>query len=376
MDESKLFWESEMLEKTQAYRIYREIILTILILIGIFEGLTIIINTKEVYLSAEWNMFNSMLLWPLLIAGLFVTLGTQFSGFNVFSTTKYRGGGKQVECSQNLVNTVDSGCLSVILYYLVFGPLMFAAIIYYPLMVVISYFNVIIPYIFGALLMVGIPFLYWRFTEKIFFKPNRHILIPLISTLFVLLACYGMFFWNIIASFSFLFNVVYNVVIVCGLGIIAFVVFVVLELRSVPDTTNNFIEKPIKVRIPKEERVSNGEKYGYVLAHPNAWKEYGVGKKENLKGIMIPLILTICFFVLPLPNAGKICCERDKLMTNTKITISSDMKKANSLKSNYGKTDLDSMEIAISMSNMAGGYYSGLYGDEIIFYYIDPKLEY
>lgn len=289
--------ENKKMERTEAYKLYRTIMMIVVTSISLLIGATILFKTGEINFNLQWNMFKSPMTGVLLIIGFFVTLFIKFDGGQVIKVTKYSSGRETREVDHG--ETLMSNLIGAILFYLVIGPVFFAAVIYYPIVALLSLFEFALPYIVGPLLIIGFPIVFWSITKNLTYKPRRHILFPLVAITFVLLIYYINKLWGIIAVRGLFFDAtIYNwVLLIAGFSAIA--VYVILELISDPDSENYFIEKPKRVKIPKDER-EDGEKYRYEPVCPKAWRNYGSGGSSIVKGALIPTIIFALLLLLPI----------------------------------------------------------------------------
>lgn len=108
--------------------------------------------------SANWNMFDSILIWPLYIIGLVV----MFANWNKFSfsqdtyiKTTYSDGSSKTEKSYDISDVLFGRLMLPLLGRFVIVPLLVSAAIYYPLQCVIALVGAIFPWIV-SLIIVGI----------------------------------------------------------------------------------------------------------------------------------------------------------------------------------------------------------------------------
>ena len=125
------------------YTIVQVLRVLIIVLAGIL-GYFMFISDTEINFRIEWNMFNSILKYPLLVIGFLLSLGTKFDFIPVLVTKNEWGNVTNEERDYDLGSSMD-GCFMQIIGYLVLGPIMGAAMIYYPLMGIVYLFGKIFP---------------------------------------------------------------------------------------------------------------------------------------------------------------------------------------------------------------------------------------
>jgi hypothetical protein len=160
-------------------------IFLIILLIG-FAGLTgyhIITCGTEINFRIEWNMFKSVLMWPLFIIGFLLGLGQKFNVYEPWIRKEYSDGSVEYEKDHDIVNNMEAGCVIPLLQYLVLGPIMIAAIIYYPLMALVYFFGIIFPYLIVAFLCFSIV-LFHKLESMLMVKRSRLWSMPLVMSAF------------------------------------------------------------------------------------------------------------------------------------------------------------------------------------------------
>ena len=121
---------------------------------------------SDISFSANWNMFDSIFMWPLYIIGLVV----MFANWNLFSFSydtydkiTYGDGRVEVRRNWDIIEWLTGHVLIPILARFFLVPIIVAAIIYYPLMCIVHLVGAIFPYIL-TLIVIGITIVSWRFT--------------------------------------------------------------------------------------------------------------------------------------------------------------------------------------------------------------------
>lgn len=138
-----------------------------------------VITTDFLVFKANWNMFNSVLMWPLYIIGLLV----MFANWNLFSFSydtydriTYSDGRTEVKRNWDLIEWLMGHVLIPLICRFFLVPIIIAAIIYYPLMCIVHLIGAIFSYIV-ALLVVVIIFVSWKFTSWFQFRYHSLLLI-------------------------------------------------------------------------------------------------------------------------------------------------------------------------------------------------------
>ncbi|MBQ6768137.1 MAG: hypothetical protein IJP46_05625 [Prevotella sp.] len=144
-----------------------------------------VISTGSLKFSANWNMFDSILMWPLYIIGLIV----MFANWNLFSfsfdtyeKTTYEDGRVEVKRNWDIMEWMLGHIIFPFFGRFFLVPIMVAAIIYYPLMCIIHLVGSIFPYIL-SLIVICIIVVSWKFTSWFHFRYHS-ILIVLVGIFF------------------------------------------------------------------------------------------------------------------------------------------------------------------------------------------------
>lgn len=134
---------------------------------------------SDITFSANWNMFDSIFMWPLYIIGLVV----MFANWNLFSFSydtydkiTYGDGRVEVKRNWDLIEWLTGHVLIPIFGRFFLVPIMIAAIIYYPLMCIVHLVGAIFPYIL-SLIIIGITVVSWKFTSWFNFRYHSVLLV-------------------------------------------------------------------------------------------------------------------------------------------------------------------------------------------------------
>ena len=165
------------------YYLIVQILTLLLFIIATFSGYFIITSTNTLNFGINWNMFNSILIVPLFIIGLLVSFNQKFQVYEAVVIYKDKDGKERSEPSGDIIDYMFAGCLLPLLQYLIIGPLMIAAAIYYPLMCVVYVFSAIFPYLIIVFFIISLIFAYQAMKRAIFAK-KRTFFILLISISF------------------------------------------------------------------------------------------------------------------------------------------------------------------------------------------------
>lgn len=138
-----------------------------------------VITTDILVFKANWNMFDSVLMWPLYIIGLLV----MFANWNLFSFSydtydkiTYSDGRTEVRRNWDLIEWLMGHVLIPLICRFFLVPIIIAAIIYYPLMCIVHLVGAIFPYIIAFLVLV-IIFVSWKFTSWFHFRYHSLLLV-------------------------------------------------------------------------------------------------------------------------------------------------------------------------------------------------------
>lgn len=144
-------------------------------------------TTPDFGISVQWNIFRSRWFTPLFIIGFLLAIVNwgklghwSFKTINVY---KDRYGNRREEESNDIGDATMGGCIMPLLGHFVIEPIIYACIIFYPLMCVFALVGVILPYLISLLLIALVVAI---------FKSNRfamqlrcHSLILILVTLLV-----------------------------------------------------------------------------------------------------------------------------------------------------------------------------------------------
>jgi uncharacterized protein YgiM (DUF1202 family) len=145
---------------TKRHKQFLTLWLTLLIGFAGAAGYCIVSCDTEIDFRINWNMFNSVLMWPLFIIGFVGGLGIKSQEYIPMIRKEDRYGNVTHERDYDIINNVETGCLMPLLSYLVLYPLMIAAAIYYLLMGAIYLFGAIFPWLIAVYLIVSLVFFY------------------------------------------------------------------------------------------------------------------------------------------------------------------------------------------------------------------------
>lgn len=161
------------------YKIAGYIVGTAVTLSGLFL-IYEVLSTDHLNFSAEWNMFKSPLgticyflglIWAIAWWGKF----THWSATPVIETRDSWGNVKRKE-DYDISNQMFGKFLLPLLGHFVIEPLIYGAIIYYPIQCVIAILGVIFPYIV-ALFVLAIIALSWLFSSTFYFRYHSAVLV-------------------------------------------------------------------------------------------------------------------------------------------------------------------------------------------------------
>ncbi|MBE6259700.1 MAG: hypothetical protein E7107_02580 [Prevotella sp.] len=162
----------------QNYKIAGYVVSTVVTCSGVYFLYQILFNS-DISFSANWNMFDSILMWPLYIIGLLV----MFMNWNLFSFSydtydkiTYNDGHTIVKRNWDFIEWILGHVIAPIFGRFFLVPIIVAALIYYPLMCIVHLVGAIFPYIL-ALIVVGIIFVSWKFTSWFQFRYHSWLLV-------------------------------------------------------------------------------------------------------------------------------------------------------------------------------------------------------
>ncbi len=138
-------------------------------------------------IKANWNIFSSWLFGPLFVVG-FVTAIVKWGAMGHWGGVPYNVyedeyGNKKKERNNDVVENMFAQILMPILGHFVFEPIIYASIIYYPLMCIVALLGFILPYALTLLLVgLGVGLIIYG---KLLLKLPYRTLILVVSTLLI-----------------------------------------------------------------------------------------------------------------------------------------------------------------------------------------------
>ena len=129
---------------------YKSILTIILLLLIAYAGLLgyfIITSDVEIDFKINWNMFDSVLKWPLLIVGFIVGLGMKYPSLVPFLKITHPDGEVEYEPNDDIIENMLVRWVMPLIQIFILGPVLIAACIYYPLMALIYLFGKIFPFL-------------------------------------------------------------------------------------------------------------------------------------------------------------------------------------------------------------------------------------
>lgn len=148
------------------------------------------VTTPDWTYDVEWNMFESILIYPLYIVGLVIAIAhigkNHYSQDTIIETT-YRDGTKTREKSNDIMDFMFGHFLVPLLMHFVIEPLMWAAVIYYPIMCVFALISSVLPYVLSLLIIGGCVGL-WFYPKYCTFRYHSLALVAgtlLLATIFI-----------------------------------------------------------------------------------------------------------------------------------------------------------------------------------------------
>ena len=160
------------------YSIAGYVVSTVVTCSGAYFIYQILFNS-DITFSANWNMFDSILMWPLYIIGLLVMFAnwSLFSfSYDAYDKITYSDGHTEVKRNWDIIEWLLGHVIIAIFGRFFLVPIMVAALIYYPLMCIVHLLGAIFPYIV-VLLVVGVIFVSWKFTSWFQFRYHSWLLV-------------------------------------------------------------------------------------------------------------------------------------------------------------------------------------------------------
>lgn len=177
------------------YTIAGYIVASLITLSGGFFIYEVLFNSDLTF-SANWNMFNSPLGNVCMCIG-FVCAIVFWGKMGHWSRTpviEYRDSSGRLVGAKEDMDVTEQGFAKIllpILGHFVFEPIIYGAIIYYPIQCVIALVGTIFPYVL-SLIVLAIMVGSWFFTKKLNFRYHSIVLV-LLGVLFTIAFCWGGF---------------------------------------------------------------------------------------------------------------------------------------------------------------------------------------
>ncbi len=131
-------------------------------------------------IKANWNIFTSWLFGPLFVVG-FITAIVKWGAMGHWGGQPYdiyedENGNKKAMRNDDLVENMYWQFMMPLLGHFVFEPIIYASIIYYPLMCIVALLGVILPFALTVILIgiCAVPFL---FSKQLMKLPYRSIIL-------------------------------------------------------------------------------------------------------------------------------------------------------------------------------------------------------
>lgn len=153
-----------------------------------------VLTTDTLTFKANWNMFKSPLgnlCWIIGLVWAIAWWGKFFhwSAIPIMKTYDRDGNLKKVEEDFDIINQMFAKILMPFLGHFVIEPLIYAAVIYYPLQCIIAVVGTVFPYIL-SLIVLGIIAGSWMFTRTFQFRYHSVVLVAL-GVLFTVAFAWG-----------------------------------------------------------------------------------------------------------------------------------------------------------------------------------------
>jgi hypothetical protein len=148
------------MNKTEKHKQFLTLLLTLLTGFAGAAGYCIISCDTEIDFKINWNMFDSVLIIPLLVIGFILGLGIKYQERIPILKKTDRFGDVTYEKNDDLIDNMETSCLMPLLMYFFGYPLMFAAMIYYSIMGIIYLFGAIFPWLIAVYLIISLVFFY------------------------------------------------------------------------------------------------------------------------------------------------------------------------------------------------------------------------
>ena len=205
MDKTKILAKVEVFKKwvksipefpESTYKLLTTIFATLITASGLFL-IYEIVTTDTLEFSANWNMFSSPLGAICMFIGFFCAI-IFWGKFGHWSSTpvietrdRFTGKLIKTETNYDLSEYVFAQFLMPIIGHFIIEPIIYGAIIYYPIQCVIAIVGTIFPYLF-SLVILGIIAIFWLLVKKFQFR-YRSVVLVAAGVLFTIAFAWGAF---------------------------------------------------------------------------------------------------------------------------------------------------------------------------------------
>lgn len=156
-------------------------------LAGLFFAYEMIADS-DWYIRPQWNMFKSWLMGPLFVVGLIIAIarfGESHYSQDTIIETRYHDGTVKREKSYDISDVLLGQFLIPILGHFFLEPMLYAAMIYYPLMCVVALVGSVLPYVLSLLVLALCGGVY-LFSSRLQFRGSS-----VVTAVLALLLCGG-----------------------------------------------------------------------------------------------------------------------------------------------------------------------------------------
>lgn len=131
-------------------------------------------------IKANWNFFTSWLAFPLYIIGLVLSI-VYWGKFGHWSSVPYieykdEYGKKHIERNDDVIENTFLQILMPILGHFVLEPLVYACMIYYPIVCVVALFGAVLPYLI-TILLIALCVLLFAYDKYVMKLPYRTVVL-------------------------------------------------------------------------------------------------------------------------------------------------------------------------------------------------------
>ena len=151
--------------------------------------------------KVNWNLFSSPFFSPLFVVGIIIALvnmgRSHYSYDTIIETTDLDTGKKERHKSQDVIDKMGGSCLAPLIGHFIVEPIVYAALIYYPIAALIAFVGTFVPYILSVIVLI-VCILMYKVAGWLAHLAFRSV--ALVTIAVILTSCFGGASWYILRA--------------------------------------------------------------------------------------------------------------------------------------------------------------------------------